>query len=284
MDTSLPVVSIITPVFNAARFLPRLFESVKSQHGVAFEHILVNDCSTDNSLEILESYAGANPFVSIISMELNKGPVVARNLAIRSARGRYLAFLDADDYWLPNKLFVQTQFMEQSGAALSFSDYRCISEDGAYIGRRIQGPSSVGWSLHHMTRYLGCLTIMINRNRCPDFEFPDISPSIRAEDFLAWARVIAREGPALRCKHDLARYSVVRFSRSSGSIRAARSVWLLYRLVEGLSFFRASIYFGIYAVFTSIKRAWFKPRWNASQVDSALAGKYLLNANSDLSK
>ena len=281
MTANLPVVSIITPVYNAARFLPRLFESVKSQYGFNFEHILVDDCSSDNSLEILASYASSNPAIKVISMEVNKGPVVARNLAIRAARGKYLAFLDADDFWLPNKLFVQTQFMEQTGAALSFSDYRCISEDGAFIGRRLKGPGNVGWSLHHMTRYLGCLTIMVNRKRCPDFAFPDISPSIRAEDFLAWAHLIKCEGPALRCKHDLARYSVVRFSRSSGSIKAARSVWLLYRVVEGLPFFRASIYFSIYAVFTAIKRAWFKPRWKASQVDKALAGNYLLHGSGE---
>jgi teichuronic acid biosynthesis glycosyltransferase TuaG len=261
-------VSIITPVYNAGRFLPRLFESVRDQYGFAYEHILVDDCSSDNSLQIMREYAEANANTRVIAAPENKGPVVARNIAINAASGKYLAFLDADDYWLPDKLFVHTQFMERAGCAISFTDYRFVSEDGTLVGRRLRGPNRVGWALHHMTRYLGCLTIMVNRERCPDFIFPDISPSIRAEDFLAWANVIKRDGPALRCKHDLARYSVVENSRSSGSYKAAKSVWLLYRSVEGLSLSRAAMYFSVYAVFTFFKRIWFKPRWRVAEIDS----------------
>jgi teichuronic acid biosynthesis glycosyltransferase TuaG len=281
MTSQTPKVSIITPVFNAARFLPRLFESVKHQYGFEYEHILVDDCSSDASLRIMRAYAEGNNHTVVIALSENKGPVIARNLAISAARGKYLAFLDADDYWLPNKLFVQTQLMEQTGAAISFTDYRFISEDGAFIGRRLRGPDRVGWSLHHMTRYLGCLTIMINKECCPYFYFPDISPSIRAEDFLAWAKVIQLEGPALRCEHDLARYSVVSNSRSSGALKASKSVWLLYRKVEHLSLIRSTIYFAIYAIFTAYKRAWFNPRWKAAHIDRQEANAYLLT---DMSK
>ena len=276
MTSETPKVSIITPVFNAARFLPRLFASVKQQYGFEYEHILVDDCSSDDSLQIMRAYAECNKSTVVIASPENRGPVIARNLAISAARGKYLAFLDADDYWLPDKLYVQTQFMEESGAAISFSDYRFISEDGTYVGRRLRGPSSISWSSHHMTRYLGCLTIMINADRCPDFMFPDISPSVRAEDFLAWAKLIEREGPALRCKHDLARYAVVRHSRSSGAYKAAKSVWLLYREIERLSFIRSTIYFGIYAIFAAYKRSWFSPRWTAAHIDGAAARAYRL--------
>jgi teichuronic acid biosynthesis glycosyltransferase TuaG len=276
MLDQIPTISIITPVFNAARFLPRVFESVRHQYGFEYEHILVDDCSSDNSLQIMMAYAVGNSRIRVIASSENKGPGVARNLAISVARGKYLAFLDADDYWLPDKLFVHTHFMERTGGVISFSDYRFISEDGVFVGRRLRGPNRVGWSLHHMTRYLGCLTIMVNRERFPDFMFPDISPGIRAEDFLAWANVIEREGPALRCKHDLARYSVVKHSRSSGPLKAAKSVWLLYRSVEGLAFFSAFIYFSVYIIFASVKRVWLKPRWKAADIDGRLSQFYLL--------
>ena len=267
MTYKVPRVSIITPVFNAARFLPRLFKSVSTQYGFEYEHILVDDCSMDNSLQIMHEYAEINSMTRVFSATENKGPVAARNIAINAASGKYLAFLDADDYWLPDKLFVHTQFMERTGCAISFTDYRFVSEDGVFVGPRLRGPNRVGWNLHHMTRYLGCLTIMVNRERCPDFIFPNIAPSVRAEDFLAWANVIQREGPALRCKHDLARYSVVENSRSSGALKAAKSVWLLYRSVEGLNFSRAAIYFVVYVVFAFIKRIWLKPRWLAVDID-----------------
>jgi teichuronic acid biosynthesis glycosyltransferase TuaG len=271
-----PLVSIITPVYNAERFLPRLFECVRNQLDVEVEHILVDDCSSDKSLKIMRDYAVGNSSVKIIALEKNSGPVVARNMAIREARGKYLAFLDADDYWFPNKSLVQSQFMDETGATLSFSDYRFISEDGRLIGRRLSGSNSVGFASHHMTRYLGCLTIMINRELCPDFYFPDISPSYRAEDFLAWSGIILRHGPALRCKHDLARYAVVANSRSSGAFRAAKSVWLLYRYVEKIPVITALFYFAVYAVLTTLKRSRFKPKWAAGSVDGKLADAYLL--------
>ena len=275
------LITVITPVYNAAKFLPRLFDSVKQQHGVALEHILVDDCSTDNSLQIMRELAGNNASIKIISLQKNSGPVVARNLAIREAQGKYLAFLDADDYWLPDKSLVQSQFMETSGAAISFTDYRFISEDGKLIGRCLRGPNRINWPLHHMTRYLGCLTIMVNRERCPDFIFPDISPSYRAEDFLAWSSIILQHGAAYRCPNDLARYAVVAKSRSSGAVRAAKSVWELYRRVEKIPVFEASVYFAVYCFLTTIKRWSCRPKWQSVIVDGALAELYLLKDRND---
>jgi glycosyltransferase involved in cell wall biosynthesis len=276
-----PVVSVITPVYNSARFLPRLFACVANQVGVYIEHILVDDCSTDCSLQLMNRLAAGNESIHIISMPKNQGPVVARNIAISAARGKYLAFLDADDYWLPNKCMLQSQFMEVTGVALSFSDYRFISEDGRLVGRRLRGPASVGWTVHHLTRYLGCLTIMVNREQCLDFEFPEISPSYRAEDFLAWSAVISKHGPALRCKHDLARYSVVQNSRSSNAPKAALSVWKLYRVVEKIPFLKASIFFGIYCLFAALKRLYCRPHWTSKKVDAEWSTAYLLRVADD---
>jgi teichuronic acid biosynthesis glycosyltransferase TuaG len=157
--------------------------------------------------------------------------------------------------------------MEETGAALSFTDYRVISEDGSLIGRRITGPSRVGWRLHHATRYLGCLTVMVNRELCTDFSFGQISPAIRAEDFLAWSRILLKHGPALRCPHDLARYAVVQNSRSSNRSRAARSVWRLYRRVEKIPALPACAYFLSYAASTLIKRWRHRPQWPRQLID-----------------
>ncbi len=158
--------------------------------------------------------------------------------------------------------------MLDKACALSFSDYRFVSEDGHKVGKRIQGFSEIGWHLHHMTRYLGCLTIVIDRNKLPDFYFPDITPAYRAEDFLAWSHCIQKTGPALRCPHDLARYAVVPNSRSSIARRAAISVWKLYRNVEQINFGLAGIYFMAYAAGVSLKRYQCRPHSDRQTVDT----------------
>lgn len=236
INIKFPLVSVITPCFNGRRFIPRLIESVKCQK-FSLEHIIVDDCSMDGSWDLLLELSIKYSWLKPIRLERNSGPVIARNEAIKLASGKYLAFLDVDDFWLPNKLSTQISFMQTHNSGISFTDYRFVSEDCKLIGPRIKGFSSIGTSLHHMTRYLGCLTIIIDRDRYPGFSIPNISPAYRAEDFLAWQDYMLKVGqPALRCPHDLARYSVVPNSRSSNSLRAAKSVWLLYREVEKLSF------------------------------------------------
>jgi glycosyltransferase involved in cell wall biosynthesis len=255
---SLPV-SVITPAFNASKFLPRCIASVKSQ-GVECEHIVIDDCSTDNTVEILDRLKLTNPQLVVLRSSRNAGPMEARNLAIHNARGRFLAFLDADDVWLPSKLSKQIAFMEARGAAISFTDYRFMTEDARLVGARVRAPSQIGWHLHHMTRYLGCLTVMVDRLFCPDFCFPKIRREIKAEDFLAWSKIIGVHESAHRCPEDLARYSVVKGSRSSNGVAAAATVWKLYRNIERIPFPQAVAYFIGYAAFTMAKRFICKPR------------------------
>ena len=276
-----PLVSIITPFYNSSKFIPRLIEAVSNQSFDSYEHIIVDDCSQGNNFTLLTEAVLKNPYVKVIKLSKNSGPVVARNEAIKHASGRYLAFLDADDYWMPNKLATQVKFMEENDAALSFSDYRFISEDGRLIGNRISGFNKIGWALHHMTRYLGCLTIVVNLEKVPDFQFPNICPASRAEDFLAWSKVIQKTGPALRCPHDLARYAQVANSRSSLGIRAAKSVWEMYISLENIPLVKAVPYFIAYVFFASFKRSWYRPRLESSMIDGELAKRYLLDGKND---
>jgi glycosyltransferase involved in cell wall biosynthesis len=264
---AVPVVSVITPNFNGARYLSRAVESVALQNYDSLEHIIVDDCSTDESWEILESLASKYSWLKIVRLNENFGPVVARNDAIDLARGRFLAFLDVDDFWLPSKISTQIDFMITNECVLSFTDYRYVSDDGKKIGRSIRGCNKIGWHLHHMTRYLGCLTIMVDRQKYPSFRFPDISADIRAEDFLAWSELIVKFGVALRCPYDLARYAVVDNSRSSNKMKASQSVWQVYRSIEKISLHAACFYFFTYAIGVIWKRHWHRPFMDRSKVD-----------------
>lgn len=261
-----PLVSIITPAYNSSRYLTRALESVKRQD-FSLEHIIVDDCSSDSSWLQLQALQVEYPWVKTIRLENNCGPVVARNKAIEISKGRFLAFHDVDDFWLPNKLKTQIQFMVDNDCALSFSDYRFVSEDGRYVGRRLNGFDKIGWNLHHITRYLGCLTIVLDKNKISDFIFPNINPAIRAEDFLAWSYCIKKTGAALRCPHDLARYAVVPNSRSSKPISVSFSIWKLYRNVEDISIFMSALYFICYSFVVAWKRFWYRPRFDRTEVD-----------------
>ena len=199
-------------------------------------------------------------------LEKNAGPVVARKRALELAQGRFLAFLDVDDFWLPHKLQTQVDFMLRKNCVMSFSDYRFVSEDGVRIGRRLQGFNQIGWHLHHMTRYLGCLTIVVDREKYPDFLMPDIDSKILAEDFAAWSQYIIRFGPVLRCPCDLARYTVVQGSRSADR-KGFLTVWYLYRHLERIPLLLAVFYFIAYAVGVSWKRYWYRPFMKRSLVD-----------------
>jgi teichuronic acid biosynthesis glycosyltransferase TuaG len=265
--SNFPLVSVITPNFNCYRFLPRLIECVRRQN-FPLEHIVVDDCSTDGGWELLLELSRLHSWLKPVRLDKNSGPVVARNKAIELARGQFLAFLDVDDLWLSQKLNTQVQFMMENGCALSFTDYRFASEDGFKIGHRLRGFSQIGWRLHHMTRYLGCLTVIVDRNRVPDFFFPDLQTAKRAEDFLAWSQCINEHGPALRCPHDLARYSIVQNSRSSVTRSSVLSVWRLYRDVEGIALIPAGIYFLVFAFGVVWKRLRYRPFLDRGVVDA----------------
>jgi hypothetical protein len=156
--------------------------------------------------------------------------------------------------------------MQKKDCILSFSDYRFVSENGRFIGRQLRGFNQIGWHLHHMTRYLGCLTIVLDREKNSDFRIPKIQPATRAEDFLAWSQCIQRFGPALRCPHDLARYAVVPNSRSAAK-KGSISVWRLYRYLEKIPLHWTIFYFFTYATGVFWKRYWNQPFMNRADVD-----------------
>lgn len=271
-----PIVSVITPVYNARRYLKRLVLSVESQC-YPVEHILVDDCSTDGSYEMLIELARNRSWMKVHRLSENSGPVVARNFAIKLSTARYLAFLDADDFWLPGKILAQVDFMRIHSPPMTYTDYRHITECGRKVGSLISGPDFLDWQKHHTTRFIGCLTVMIDRDIVTDFEFPMINPSVRAEDFLAWSFVISKYGPAARVPLDLARYAVVPNSRSSKKIQAIKSVWLLYRRVEKIPLLRATLFFAQFIIYAAIKHYSARPAISAGEVDNIYARMYSIS-------
>src|SRR3954447_20503767 len=139
-----PLVSVITPAYRAARFIEQTIASVRAQTFQDWEMLVVDDASTDGTAELVARLAEADPRVHLYRKPVQSGASASRNLAIEAARGRWLAFLDSDDMWLPDKLERQLAFAKRSGSAFLYGGFRRISEDGSRVGRLLSVPSRIG--------------------------------------------------------------------------------------------------------------------------------------------
>ena len=242
----MPQVSVITPVYNAARWLPETLESVRVQTMLSWEHILVDDGSTDESVSIIQHAGTADPRIRLLRTRGKMGPAAARNLALANAQGRYLAFLDADDLWLPEKLVCCLDWMQAHDSSFVFHDYRHMSSDGIRLGAVISGADQLNLRTLHTRRGHGCLCMVFDRKRVEDLCFP-IGARAKHEDFLAWLRIIKQGHVGHRVPHDLGRYRVSESSRNANKLHAAYNTWLIYRSASKLPLPRAISWWTQYA-------------------------------------
>ncbi len=254
-----PLVSILTPVYNAARYLPETLASVRAQTFPDWEHLLVDDGSTDNSRDIAEEAARGDARIRVLRTSCNSGPSAARNYGLDFARGRFIAFLDADDLWLPEKLASCIHWMTAHGHGFIYHDYRHISNDGSRVGRVVNGPDELTLHALHTRRGTGCLTIMIDRERIPELRFPAIAPH-HAEDFCLWTLLLRRGHIGHRVPLDLARYRLSPQSRSSNKLQSAANAWYLYRHHSKLPWFTAAAWWLQYAWNAARLHRWARPR------------------------
>ena len=243
------LVSIITPSYNSSRFIEECIDSVLSQTYDNWELLIVDDCSSDNSCEMIRKYNDNR--ISLIELEKNIGAAEARNIALRKAKGKHIAFLDSDDLWESQKLEKQISFMETEDIAFSFSTYQPISEDGSRLHSIINAPKIVTYSSYLKNTIIGCLTVVINREKTGDFEMPNIRSS---HDMALWLLIMRRGFDAYGLDENLARYRIVSASNTASKWHAAKDVWKIYREVEKLSFFYSSWCFLNYAFNALIKR------------------------------
>ena len=242
----MPLVSIITPAYNAARWLPETMASVQAQTLTGWEQLLVDDGSSDNSVALIEAAAQADPRFRLLRTPFNAGPSAARNVGLDAARGRFIAFLDADDLWLPEKLVRSVEWMTARGYPFIHHDYRHISHDGARVGKLVRGPDQLTMRTLHTRRGTGCLTVVIDREKIPNFRFPAIAP-YRAEDFCLWSNLIRQGHVGHRLPMDLARYRLLPASRSANKLEGALNAWRLYRKFSRLSVGLAAFWWTQYA-------------------------------------
>lgn len=238
------LVSVITPSYNAESHLPKTIESVFAQTYKNWEMLIVDDCSPDNTNRLIESYVKQDGRIKLIKLEKNSGAAVARNKAIELAQGRYIAFLDSDDRWLPHKLEAQISFMQKKDIAFSYTAYDKINEQGNIIGT-VGVPDKVAYTDLLKVCSIGCLTAMYDTKKLGKVYMPLIR---KRQDLGLWLRILKKVPYAYGIQQPLARYQVRPDSISANKRSAARYTWRLYRDVEHLNFAKALYYFCFYAV------------------------------------
>lgn len=241
------LVSIVTPVHNARRYLDETFESVVAQDHEDWEWLLVDDCSTDGSDEHIGAWTGSDPRVRLLRTPANLGAAEARNQGIRASRGRYLAFLDADDRWAPGKLTRQLGFMTEAGAYFSYTGFRYMPESGGDQGVVATPPARMRYRDALKNTTILTSTVMLDTARIPaeEVRFPDVR---RGQDTALWWRLLRTSGDAHGLQDTLTHYRQSAGSLSANRGQALKRTWVLYRRHEHLPVPTAAWYFCHYAV------------------------------------
>jgi len=241
---SAELVSVVMPAFNAERFISETIDSLVRQTYPHWECHVVDDCSTDATRELVSARAAADSRIRLIALASNSGPAMARQAAVQAAGGRYVAFLDSDDLWLPHKLEHQLGFMADKQAGLSFTAFRRISRDGKSLGRLIHPPPRLTYRDLLGNTAIATSSAVVDRKRVGDFRMV----KTYYDDFALWLEITRRGFPAYGLDEDLMRYRVVGGSVSRNKLRSARMVWSTYREVERLGWLRSAFHFARYAI------------------------------------
>jgi len=251
------MVSIIMAAFNSARFLSEAIDSVIAQSHEDWELIVINDCSVDDTAEIIRDYAAADPRILLLETISNQGAAAARNLGVQAARGDFIAFLDSDDIWIKNKLAVQMREMQMHRIPFSFTSYHVITEGGAWI-RSIRAPRVVSYADLLKGCNVGFSTVVYNVEELGKCYF-QLEPAIAREDYMMWLQLSKRSMylPFMRGID----VPLVKYRKHDGGVSAkkrgvAMSQWRVYREVEKLPIFYSFYCFIHYAV-NGVKKHYF---------------------------
>lgn len=239
------LVSIIMPAYNSEAHITEAITSVLEQTYSQWELIISDDHSSDSTRAIAETFAEADNRILVITSDARSGPARARNRAISLAKGRWLAFLDSDDYWEPDKLRATIEFAQKSDGTLTFTGYRKLTEPSKKIGNPFPVSSSVTYFDLLKSNQITTSTVVIDRDRYPNFAMRE---DVFFDDYVAWLAILKDGHTAMSLPAPLTVYRTGRTSFSSNKVRAAKNVMKIYREVEGLNFPLRCWYFANYAL------------------------------------
>jgi glycosyltransferase involved in cell wall biosynthesis len=244
-------VSIITPNYNSAKFIEKTIESVLAQTYQYWEMIIVDDCSTDRSYDIALRYAEKDNRIRVYRMEKNGGAALARNKAIEFSNGDYLAFLDSDDVWYPEKLEKQLKFMIKNECDFSFTEYEYIDKDDNSLGIKTRVTKKLTYRKMLFYCFPGCLTVMYKQDVNNKICGPNIS---NMEDYGLFLRVIKHCSNAKGYSQCLAMYRIRHNSLSRNKFKKISPYFQLMMQYEHMNIFIVGVHIIIFFIFKILWR------------------------------
>lgn len=269
------LISIIVPVYRAESYIAETIAMVIRQTYKQWELLLIEDCSPDNSAEVVrdmlgeyqckslsvnqqgvrsaEEYTdGTGRRIVLVRKAKNEGAAAARNIGLNIARGRYIAYLDADDIWIPEKLDHELHFMEDKRAGFVFTAYEFGDEKARPTGKKVRVPESLTYRKALSRTVIFTTTVMFDRKIIPDKLLR--MPTVESEDTATWWQVLRAGYTAYGLDEVLAIYRRPSKSLSSNKFVAIRRIWNLYRRQEKLSVFVSACCFVAWAYRATVRR------------------------------
>lgn len=248
------MISIVVPVYNAESYIKKTIEMVRRQTYTDWELILVDDASTDNSVGVIEEELVSQPDerIRLVRKEKNVGAANARNTGVDLAAGRYLAYLDADDVWIADKLQKELQFMQEQKVGFVFTGYEFGDEEANGTGKVVHVPEQLTYRQALSRTVIFTTTVLFDTELIPKelIRMPDV----KSEDTATWWQILRNGYTAYGMDEVTAIYRRPANSLSSNKFEAMKRIWNLYRKVEKLDFFASCYYFCFWAVRATLRR------------------------------
>lgn len=227
------LVSIIVPTYNTEKFIRQTIESVKNQTYANWEMILADDASTDQTVSIIEEFAQKDSRIKLFKLPENRGNGFARNAALEKAKGKYIAYLDADDVWFTEKLEKQIQFMKTNNLHFTYSFYDSIDEEGNDLNRRVESPNPLTYKQLFFCNYVGNLTAIYDADY---FGKIILETSQKRQDWRIWLTILKQIKIAKPVPESLAFYRIRKDSVSSSKFKLIKHNFGVYREFHGYNF------------------------------------------------
>lgn len=248
------LVSIIVPVYNIEKYIKETMDSVRSQTYQAWELLLVEDGSTDGTVNVITEYMEQtkDSRIRLIRQPSNMGAAKARNRGLEEATGRYIAYLDADDLWMTQKLEREVAFMKEKQAAFAFTGYEFADEEGKGTGKVVKVPEVLTYKEALKNTTIFTTTVMFDTEKIEKNQL--IMPVIKSEDTALWWKVLRSGYVAYGLNENLVRYRRAGKTLSSNKLEAIRRIWNLYRKAEGMGVVSSAYHFCFWAVRAVLRR------------------------------
>jgi len=231
------VITIITPTYNSSAYINETIESIIQQSFTDWKYIIIDDSSTDNTIEIVKNFCNKDQRIKLITLKKNYGAAIARNIGIKAARRKYIAFLDSDDFWHPMKLELQLGIMKERKYDFTYTDYYLVFENTMKPFRSFL--SIIRYQDILKFNYIACSTVIFDQEKIGKIYMPNIR---NRQDWGLWIKLLQKVNVAYNIPDFLMYYRVRKNSISSNKLKLMKYHWYIYKTFLKLPTFKALLF------------------------------------------